>query len=67
MHGGKKGLLVNSTNICRRKFRARVRLGAHNGRRRTIKPRLRASGRKKRKAKRSSQRRAALSGANRVR
>lgn len=31
MKGGKKGLLVNSTNICRGKHRATVRMGGQNG------------------------------------
>jgi hypothetical protein len=33
MHGGRKGLLVNSRNLCNDPGRARVELDAHNGRR----------------------------------
>jgi len=32
MQGGKRGLLVNNTELCRRKPRAAARLNAHNGR-----------------------------------
>jgi len=32
LQGGKKGLLVNSRNICARTYRAKVRFKAHNGR-----------------------------------
>ena len=56
MQGGKKGLIVNSRNLCRGTFRARAKLNAHNGRRRTLRPKLRASCGKKRKAKRSTRR-----------
>ena len=38
MQGAKKGLIVNSTNICAAKHRANALFGAHNGRRRKIKP-----------------------------
>jgi hypothetical protein len=38
MHGGRKGLVVNSTNLCRRPHRADARLAAHSGRRRTTHP-----------------------------
>ncbi len=31
LQGGKKGLLVNSRDICRRTYRATVRFTAHNG------------------------------------
>jgi hypothetical protein len=48
MQGGKKGLIVNSTNLCARKNRANARLDAHNGRRITIKPVVRTSCKKKR-------------------
>jgi len=51
MQGGKKGLFVNSTDICHGAHRARVRLAAHNGRTITLHPPLRAvrcrSGRRK--------------------
>jgi hypothetical protein len=49
MRGGKKGLIVNSTNLCGSKHRANARLDAHNGKRRVIKPLVRASCGKKRK------------------
>jgi hypothetical protein len=53
LQGGKKGLLVNSRDICAHTYRAKVRFTAHNGLTRTIKPKMRAScGRKKRKARR---------------
>jgi hypothetical protein len=42
MQGGKKGLIVNSRNLCRGKSRANVRLDAHNGKRRVLRPVLRA-------------------------
>jgi hypothetical protein len=42
MQGGKKGLIVNSTNLCARKSRARVVASAHNGRRATLRPLVRA-------------------------
>lgn len=42
LQGGNKGLLINSTDICRKDFRARVRFKAHNGKRRTLRPKLRA-------------------------
>jgi hypothetical protein len=42
MHGGKKGLLVNSRNICRRPGRALVKMVGHNGRTSLTKPRLAA-------------------------
>lgn len=43
MAGGKKGLLVNSTDICRRPHRATVKMAAHNGRRHAFRPLLKAS------------------------
>jgi hypothetical protein len=42
MQGGKKGLIVNSTNICRGKHRANIDLTGHNGKAATIHPELRA-------------------------
>jgi hypothetical protein len=42
MKGGKKGLLVNSTNICVGKHRAEVAFGAQNGRERDFHPALKA-------------------------
>jgi hypothetical protein len=50
MQGGQKGLFVNSTNLCARKHRARLVMGAHNGRRLVVRPALRTScGKTKRK------------------
>jgi hypothetical protein len=44
MKGGKKSLLVNSEDICEgKKDRARVKMTAHNGRQRMIKPVLRSN------------------------
>jgi hypothetical protein len=40
--GGKKGLLINSRNICKEANKATVKFGAHNGRRLTAHPVLRA-------------------------
>lgn len=42
MKGGKKGLLVNSTNLCRGSKRATVRFSGQNGTVRDLRPRLRA-------------------------
>ncbi|MGC1851175.1 MAG: hypothetical protein WA687_01900, partial [Solirubrobacterales bacterium] len=42
MQGGKKGLIVNSTDLCIAKRRANVRLDAHSGKRITIKPVVKA-------------------------
>ena len=59
MQGGKKGLIVNSTNICRGKHRANAAFEAHNGRREVLRPPLRPAGcRKARRAKRRSHHRA---------
>ena len=44
MQGAKKGLIVNSTDLCAAKHRADARFGAHNGKRRTIRPVVEASG-----------------------
>jgi hypothetical protein len=43
MQGGKKGLLVNSTNICRRQNRALAAFSGQNGRQHNFGPALRAS------------------------
>jgi hypothetical protein len=40
MQGGKKGLLENSRNICAKAYRANVRFTAHNGRTKTLQPKL---------------------------
>jgi hypothetical protein len=42
MRGGKKGLFVNSRNICRFPGRAKVAFAAHNGRKLTLHPSLKA-------------------------
>jgi hypothetical protein len=42
MQGGKKGLLVNSTNLCLAKQRATTSFKGHNGRKRTLRPVVRA-------------------------
>src|SRR4051812_25475517 len=42
MRGGKKGLLVNSTDLCRGKHRADANFTAHNGRTRDLRPLMRA-------------------------
>lgn len=51
MQGGKKGLLVNSTNICRGKHRATATFTGQNGKRLQARPLLKAKcgGKKKRK------------------
>ncbi len=41
--GGKRGLLVNSTNLCRAKLRAHLVLTAHSGDRRESNPRVKTS------------------------
>jgi hypothetical protein len=41
MYGGRRGLLVNTTNLCRAKPRVRAAFRAHNGRRYGINPRVR--------------------------
>jgi hypothetical protein len=47
MDGGKRGLLVNSENICRKIFRANARFVAHNGRQVTLHPIISNSCKKK--------------------
>jgi len=42
LRGGKRGLLVNSTDICKRTHRANVRFVAHNGKVRKSRPVLKA-------------------------
>lgn len=44
MQGGKKGLIVNSRNLCAAKNRAMVELEGHNGKRRNLRPVMRAVG-----------------------
>ncbi|HWJ42586.1 MAG TPA: fibronectin type III domain-containing protein, partial [Solirubrobacterales bacterium] len=50
MRGGKKGLLENSTDICRRKNRAVAQFDGHNGKASSSKPVLVATGCKGKKA-----------------
>ena len=57
MRRGKKGLLVNSTDICHGVHRARARFTGHNGRRRDTRPKVRADCKGKRHRKRSHPRR----------
>ncbi|HEX5762982.1 MAG TPA: hypothetical protein VFY04_07660 [Solirubrobacterales bacterium] len=42
MQGGKKGLIVNSRNLCSSRSRANVRLDGHNGKERSFRPVVRA-------------------------
>ena len=51
MQGGKKGLLVNSTNICKHKNRAIAALTGQNGKRHEFKPVLKPRCKKAKKAK----------------
>jgi hypothetical protein len=60
MQGGKKGLIQNSTDLCRRKNRALVNFDAHNGEIRGFRTVVRAQcGGKKRKAARAAHKRRA--------
>lgn len=56
MQGGKKGLLVNSRNICARSYRLKADFVAQNDKEVTIRPQLKANCGAKRKAKRASAR-----------
>ena len=61
LQGGKKGLLVNSRDICKRTYRATVKYTAQNGDRFTAHPKLKAQckhKRKKHRGKRGGHRRA---------
>jgi hypothetical protein len=51
MKGGKKGLLVNSTNLCKGSHKADVEFVAHNGKRSRLKSELKAECSKKGKGK----------------
>jgi hypothetical protein len=44
MRGGKKGLIVNSRNLCGQTSRANLDMSAHNGKRRKARPELKAKG-----------------------
>jgi len=58
MQGGNKGLIINSTNLCKGKYRAIAEFRAHNGRVKNFKPvvkakckgKARKSGKRKRRA-----------------
>ncbi len=52
MQGGKKGLIVNSTDLCRGSHRTDVQLSAHNGAQLELHPQMRADCGKQRKHKR---------------
>ncbi len=56
LQGGKKGLLVNSRNICAKTYRATVKYTAHNGRTYTAHPKLHAQCKRKRHKKRHHKR-----------
>jgi hypothetical protein len=43
MQGGKKGLLVNSTNLCAGSHRARVKMRAQNGKSLVLQPKVRSA------------------------
>jgi hypothetical protein len=47
MQGGRKGLIVNSTNLCGARHRADVQLDAHNGKSSTLAPLVQAECKKK--------------------
>jgi len=51
MQGGKKGLIVNSRNLCAAKSKANAAFAGHNGKRLKAKPVVRAECAKKRKGK----------------
>jgi hypothetical protein len=55
LFGGKKGLIVNSRNICTKNNKATVAMGAQNGRRARVRPRLhnKRCAKKPRRAKRN--------------
>ena len=52
LQAGKKGLLINSRNICARTYRATVRYKAHNGRTYTAHPKVHAGCKRKKHRKR---------------
>jgi hypothetical protein len=49
VRGGKHGLLVNTTNICTRKYKAIARFKAQNGKHLNMRPKLRAPCKRRRK------------------
>jgi hypothetical protein len=58
LEGGKKGLFVNSTNLCLKKYRAFVAFAGQNGKQFTSKPLMQAKckGKKAKKARRQARR-----------
>jgi hypothetical protein len=56
MGGGRKSLLANSTNICRGKYAATVKMKGHNGAVRNFRAPLKAKCKAKKQAKRQSKR-----------
>jgi hypothetical protein len=58
MQGGKKGLLVNSTNLCKGTHRALVDFQAHSGKQKVFRPALKAKCGGKAKKKRAQRRNA---------
>jgi hypothetical protein len=51
MQGGKKGLLINSRNLCKKTYRATAKFNAQNGKRITIRPEMQNSCGKARRGK----------------
>lgn len=58
MKGGRKGLLVNSRNLCTAPNRAVVRMSGQNGKRHSARPLVRAAGCKKKQRKHAEHKRA---------
>ena len=58
MRGARKGLVVNSTDLCAKRNKARVRLGAQNGRQHSLRPVVKPSGCKSGKKKMGKKKRA---------
>ncbi len=54
MQGGKKGLLINSRDVCDRTYRLQANLEGQNGKPATLRPKLQANCKKGRKHKRSA-------------
>jgi hypothetical protein len=54
MQGGKKGLIVNSRNLCGAKSRANVKFSGHNGKQSNASPVMKADCGGKRRGKRPS-------------
>ncbi len=50
-HGGKKGLLINSRNLCKKTYRATAKFTAHSGKRLTLRPKMRNSCKKSKRGK----------------